>query len=82
METFAYKYATEDLCHPKNPQNERIPMSKIFDMVAGTSTGSLLSTALVIPAVDDPSANRYYADDAAKIYTSKAGQVFTKYKLT
>jgi patatin-like phospholipase/acyl hydrolase len=76
MEQYAYEYATENLCYPKNPLNERISLSKLFDMVAGTSTGSLLTTSIVIPAVDDPATNRYYADDAIKIYTTRGKDVF------
>ena len=81
MESHAYEYATDKLCYPKNEMNERISLSKVFDMVAGTSTGSLLATAIVIPAVDDPTTNRYYSDDAIKIYTTRGAEVFKKYIL-
>ena len=64
MEQFAYDYSTQNLCYPQDPTNERVSLSKVFDMVAGTSTGSLLATCVVIPDVKDPTKNRYYADDA------------------
>ena len=55
METYAYLYAKRAYCIDKFEirTNEKISMAEIFDLVAGTSTGSLLATALVIPN-DDP----------------------------
>lgn len=82
MEEFAYDHSTEKLCYPKDPQNKRVSLSKVFDMVAGTSTGSLLATCVVIPAEDDKTKNRYYAEDAINIYTTRGGEVFKKYTLS
>ena len=81
MEHYAYEYSTDKLCYPKDPQNERISLSKVFDMVAGTSTGSLLATSIVIPAVDNKTVNRYYSDDAIKIYTTRGKDVFQTYEM-
>lgn len=82
MEQYAYNYSTQNLCYPVDPQNERISLSKIFDMVAGTSTGSLLATSVVIPEVNNLTTNRYYADDAIEIYTTRGKDVFQKYVLS
>ena len=49
MEEFAYNYSVENYNYPKNESNPRISMSKLFNMVAGTSTGALLSSAIAMP---------------------------------
>lgn len=43
-------------------------MSSLFDMIAGTSTGSLLVSALVMPNLNKTSTNAYYATDIIDIY--------------
>lgn len=43
-------------------------MSKLFDMVAGSSTGSILAATLVAPAADDKTKPAYYADTVLKFY--------------
>ncbi len=58
-------------------------MSELYDMIAGTSTGSLLATSLVFP--NDPNnatRNKYFADDAINIYIDKGSIVFTKYYIS
>lgn len=54
METYAYEYANKTYCIPQR-KNEKVSMAELFDLVAGTSTGSLLATALVIPNDDKES---------------------------
>jgi patatin-like phospholipase/acyl hydrolase len=77
MEEFAYEYATEQYCMP-NRTNGRVSMAELFDMVAGTSTGSLLATALVFPNnVTNGTPNMYFAQDALDIYVNEAPVVFT-----
>lgn len=51
MEDYAYSYAKEKYCIP-DAWNEKIPMSDLFDMIAGTSTGSIMASALTIPATN------------------------------
>ena len=48
MEQYAYTYASEYYAFPYRGQ-QKISMSELFDMVSGTSTGSLLATAIVLP---------------------------------
>jgi patatin-like phospholipase/acyl hydrolase len=43
-------------------------MSELFQMVSGTSTGSLLTTAIVLPAANDTTKNKFWASDASNIY--------------
>ena len=49
-------------------------MAELFDMVSGTSTGSLLATSLILPNPDKNSTqiNKFFASDALKIYTEMA----------
>jgi patatin-like phospholipase/acyl hydrolase len=64
METYSYEYAQRAYCIP-NRTTEKISMAEVFDLVAGTSTGSLLATALVIPNDDNATNatqfNKYFA---------------------
>lgn len=51
MEGEAYNYARKNYCIDQR-KSRKVSMAEIFDLVAGTSTGSLLATALVIPNND------------------------------
>lgn len=58
-------------------------MSELFDLIAGTSTGSLLTTSLILPNGNkNGTRNKFFADDAIDIYQNKASVVFTKYQIT
>lgn len=61
MEKYAYNYTIENYCDAENT-DQKISMSRLFDLVAGTSTGSLLATAIVLPKNgSSPPVNLYYA---------------------
>ena len=49
-------------------------------MVSGTSTGSLLTTAIVIPSPDNPKINKFWAADASNIYKVNGSEVFKKFE--
>ena len=49
LEQETYKYANKTYCIPERPE-QKISMSELFQMVSGTSTGSLLTTAIVLPS--------------------------------
>ena len=56
-------------------------MSELFNMVSGTSTGSLLTTAVVIPSGNDTIKNKFFASDASAIYEQRGAQVFKTFDL-
>lgn len=64
METASHDYAVKTYCFPER-KNRKISMAELFDLVAGTSTGSLLATALVIPNDDEATkatqVNKFFA---------------------
>jgi predicted acylesterase/phospholipase RssA len=49
----------------------------MFDMLAGTSTGSILSAGLVFPDPDNPAKPKYTAELAADVYIDGAKFIFT-----
>lgn len=58
-------------------------MAELFDLVAGTSTGSLLATSIVMPNDDTNSTriNKYFAEKAIQVYTEMNSIVFTKFEI-
>jgi hypothetical protein len=54
MELYAYEYAdSKGYDFPKYPNRENIiAMKDMFDMMSGTSTGSIISAALSYPSDD------------------------------
>ena len=82
MENYTYEYARKHYCIDERTP-EKVSMAELFDMVSGTSTGSLLSTAIVMPN-NDPAINRtnmYFANDASEIYKKHGKDVFLKFSL-
>ena len=51
-------------------------VSDIFDMIGGTSIGSITASALSIPDQNNASTPKYYAQDIVNIYTTKADILF------
>jgi hypothetical protein len=56
-------------------------MSELFQMVSGTSTGSLLTTAIVLPDPNDPTKNKFWASNASNIYKNNGAMVFKTFDL-
>lgn len=50
----------------------------LFDMFAGTSTGSILASALSLKHPDNSSEPQYWATDANMIYVNSAPILFAK----
>lgn len=78
MEKYGYTYALSQ-GYIEERDDGRLNMSEIFDMMAGTSTGSLLTTALTMP--DENGNNKFNSDDVINVYRNRGKQVFTKYVL-
>ncbi|UJR06635.1 hypothetical protein I4U23_010919 [Adineta vaga] len=55
----------------------RQPISSIFHVIAGTSTGAIIGAGLTTPSLTDSSKARYQAADIVEIYRKKANQVFS-----
>lgn len=53
-------------------------MSTLFDMVAGTSTGSILASALAVPSKMNKSEPGFYANDIVKLYQDNAPLIFKR----
>jgi patatin-like phospholipase/acyl hydrolase len=69
MEKESYYYARCNYNITARPI-KKLSMSELFDLVAGTSTGSLLATALVIPNNNSlsPQKNKFFADKVIEVY--------------
>ena len=63
----------------------KVSMAELFDMVSGTSTGSLLTTAIVMPNNDNATKakqmNMYFANDASEIYKKHGKDVFQTFEM-
>ena len=89
MELYAVEYATEKgYDFPKYPplngtaRDNVIPMKDLFDMMAGTSTGSIISAALSFPSNDVlPSGEQvplYWSKEVIDVYSKQGDQIFQK----
>lgn len=67
LENETYIYAKKNYCIPER-KPEKMSMAELFQMVSGTSTGSLLTTAIVLPSPNDTKKNKFWAADASNIY--------------
>lgn len=53
------------------------PIADLFDLIAGTSTGGILSLGLTVPGDDD--APRYTADDLVEFYDEEGPDIFQSF---
>lgn len=56
-------------------------MKDLFNLIAGTSTGSIISSGLAYPNSSYPEMPAYYADDILEIYRTKGDDLFKLQKL-
>jgi patatin-like phospholipase/acyl hydrolase len=52
------------------------PIWKSFDLIAGTSTGGLIASALTIPKGPDVQAAKYSLDDIINVYIQRGQEIF------
>ena len=82
LEKYAYNYATSkgyDIPKYYDADGkliQRMHVKDLFDMLTGTSTGSILASALSLKSKTDSSAPRYWATDANEIYINSADDLF------
>jgi patatin-like phospholipase/acyl hydrolase len=51
-------------------------MTTLFDMIAGSSTGSVVAAALVCPSVENKTKNAYFADTVINFYKEKGPELY------
>ncbi|MCB9283921.1 MAG: patatin-like phospholipase family protein [Lewinellaceae bacterium] len=68
------KYKAKNGKDPVRP----LRIGQFFDLLAGTSTGGILTVALLAPHPDDPSYPRYSAQEAIDLYLKNGQFIFTK----
>ena len=86
MEKYACDYSVEK-GYKKFPIYEGkdgvIAMKDMFDMMAGTSTGSIISAALSYPSgevnADDVPIPKFFAKEVMDIYAKNGDRIFTKH---
>jgi hypothetical protein len=83
LENQTYIYAQEKYCIGKR-DIEKISMSELFQMVSGTSTGSLLTTALILPNINKElygnRSNKFFSQNASEVYIKYGKDVFKSFK--
>ena len=57
-------------------RKSRKPISHLFDMIAGTSTGAIIAAGLSVPEKSNPTTPIYKAYDILKLYQTKGKQIF------
>ncbi|MBL7815331.1 MAG: patatin-like phospholipase family protein [Saprospiraceae bacterium] len=67
-EVYAKKYGA--------PREKPIRLGEYFDMIAGTSTGGILTCVLLCPSDDDPTYPRFSAKDAVDLYLKNGPNIF------
>jgi len=93
IETYAYTYCKEKGLKPPvyndqqgNPR-EAVAMKDMFDMISGTSTGSIITAALSFYNKKDPRNKEgenkiptFFADEIKNIYTENGSVIFADHK--
>ena len=81
MEAFGYNYSTsQNYDFPKYPgMDGKLVMSDLFNMTAGTSTGSIIAASLAYPkSKEDIKSPLFSSDTILDLYKNKGDQIFVK----
>lgn len=54
------------------------PISQLFDLIAGTSTGGVLTLGVTCPDPNDPTKPRYSAADGVRLYEEQGRRIFSR----
>ena len=82
MELYAYEYSEyKRYTFPKYPGRDKvIPMKDLFDMMAGTSTGSIISAALSYPSDEKldtgEAVPQYWSKEVIEVYSQRGDEIF------
>lgn len=60
-------------------KDPRIRLANLVDLVAGTSTGSIVGSLMLVPSGTDPKSPRYTFDQIIEMYIEMGGDVFEKH---
>ena len=82
MEQKAYQIAQRDLCFPDRDEG-RIAMHELFDFIAGSETGGIIASTLVIPNDDESSLqkNKYFATKSLKFFEDNVDKIWVDQKV-
>ncbi len=61
----------------KAVNNDNARIADYFDLIAGTSTGGILTCAYLAPSVDDPSRPAFTAGEVVDLYLKNGGTIFS-----
>jgi len=80
IERKAYDVAVRDYCLPER-ETKKIAMPELFDMIAGSETGAIIATSLVIPNKDVAEAkagqkNQYFASESMKWFQDNTDTLY------
>jgi len=70
------EYLEEKLREIDNNPDGRL--SDYFDLIAGTSTGGILTCTYLCPDPENPDRPKFEARDAVNLYTEKGAEIFTR----
>jgi len=84
LEQKSYFVARRDKCIPER-EDERISMTELFDIIAGSETGAIIAATLVVPN-DDPETKdtrkyKYDSRKAIEFFTNNVDVIYTDYKM-